>query len=751
MSEFEGEIGRTREESTPHWPTGKSAPKGAPNIVIIYMDDMGWSDLGCYGSEIDTPHIDALATRGLQFTHYTTHPICSPARAALLTGRNSHAVGTGWLANNNAGYPGYSGEIPLDQATLAETLRAGGYETIMTGKWHNTPTPDTTASGSKHNWPSQRGFDTFYGFLDGETHFFFPSRLQLNNNLLPIDQYPDDYYSTDDWTDRAIEAITELRNSSPSKPFFTYIAHNAVHAPLQSKPEDLAKYSGRYDAGWTVARQRRFEKQRKLGIVPENTKLPVSDPRVPKWEDTEPDNRKLFARHMETYAAMLDCVDQNVGKLTAALRRMDELDNTIIVFSSDNGGTDAGGEIGMFNNNRRYMGLPASPIETERERVDALGGPQSVSLYPTAWGEVCNTPFPSFKTYTGGGGRRVSFLFSWPGALGEPGELRDQFVHVTDVMPTLLDLAGVAPLAEINGASAKPMDGNSFANVLRDRSSVSPRREQYYECWSNRAYYREGWLARSIQKRGAAIDMDNWTLHNLVEDFSESSDVRDQYPEKLDELMQAFDTAAWANQVYPLDNRDRFQKFADSSPALRAAADAPRIFYPGAQTSHREDILPLIDDRSFEITVRFSHNAGDEGVLWAIGDPIGGMVMYLESGQVFFHYNGFGDEVTLPAFALSAGVHAITLSYTELGARTGQGRILLGALEMVPWTTLSPTLSFGVFEGLDVGIDRRGPVSLALYERHGVFAYPGEINEVVVVPGERRKTVEDEAGDLTTF
>ena len=737
MSEFEGTIGRTREESTPYWPPRKATAAGAPNIVIIYMDDMGWSDPGCYGSEIETPHIDALAARGLQFLHYTTHPICSPARAALLTGRNSHAVGTGWLANNNAGYPGYSGEIPLDQATLAETLRASGYETIMTGKWHNTPTPDTVAAGSKHNWPSQRGFNTFYGFLDGETHFFFPSRLQLNNNLLPLDEYPRDYYATDDWTDRAIEGIKELRNSSPSKPFFAYIAHNAVHAPLQSKPVDLAKYAGRYDEGWTVLRQRRFDRQRELGIVPENTVLPVSDPRVPQWQDTDPRNRKLFARHMETYAAMLDCVDQNVGKLVGALRQLGELDNTIIVFSSDNGGTDAGGEIGMFNNNRRYMGLPPSPIEQERDRVTTLGGPQSVSLYPTAWGEVCNTPFPSFKTYTGGGGRRVSFLLSWPAVLGEPGARREHFVHVTDVMPTLLDLAGVSALEQVNGLAAKPMDGRSFSAVVRDNDAPSPRREQYYECWSNRAYYRDGWLARSIQKRGAPICMDNWTLHNLTEDFSESTDLRAQYPDKLDELVAAFDDAAWENMVYPLDNRDRLQKFADSSPQLRAAADAPRTFYPGAQTTHRQDILPLIDDRSFDITVRFAYSDRDEGVLWAIGDPIGGAVLFIEDNRVHFHYNGFGDHTTLPAFSIEPGHHVVRFLYEALGDRKGGGRVLLDDIEVVASTALSPTLSFGIFEGLDVGIDRRGPVSWELYERRGAFAYCGEIQDVVVTPGKR--------------
>lgn len=737
MTEFKGTIGRTREESTPWWPERKSAPANAPNIVIVYMDDMGYSDPGCYGSEIDTPHIDALAGRGLQFTHYTTHPICSPARAALLTGMNAHAVGTGWLSNNNAGYPGYSGEIPLAAATLAETLRSAGYETIMTGKWHNTPTLDTVAGGAKHNWPAQRGFDTFYGFLDGETHFFFPSRLHLNNQLLPVDEYPRDYYSTDDWTGRAIQFVKELRASSPDKPFFMYIAHNAVHAPLQSKPGDLAKYRGRYDAGWTAARQARYRRQLEMGLIPPGTRLADSDPRVPLWEDTDPADRPLFARHMETYAAMLDCVDQNLGHLVAFLETLGELDNTIVLFSSDNGGTDAGGPSGMFNNNRRYMGLAPQPLEEERARIDDLGGPRSVSLYPTAWGEVCNTPFPSFKTYTGGGGRRVSFIISWPARIKDSGTLRHQFVHVIDVMPTLLDLAGVTPLEKVNGLEARRMHGMSFAPLLDDASAPSPRSEQYYECWANRAYYRSGWLARSIQKRGQPIDLDNWTLHNLEEDFSESVDLRQSHPDKLAELVQAFDDAAWKYLVYPLDNRDRLQKFADEAPSTQAQADLPRSFLPGMQTTHRADILPLISDRSFHINVHFVQRDGDEGVLWAIGDPIGGMVMYIEGGRLHFHYNGFGDATSLPAFSVAPGEHEAKLEYEALGKRQGRGRILLDGTEQVGWSALSPTLMFGVFEGLDVGCDRRGPVLWELYERHGAFGYSGSIDEVRVEPRAR--------------
>jgi arylsulfatase len=731
-------IGRTRAESTPGYAQRSAAPPGAPNIVIVYMDDMGWSDPGCFGGEIDTPHIDALAARGLRFSHYTSHPLCSPARAALLTGMNAHAVGTGWLANNNPGYPGYSGEIPPDAPTLAETLRAGGYETIMVGKWHNTPTRDCVPSAPKHSWPSNRGFDTYYGFMEGEAHFFFPAQLMMGTQLVPVDAYPRDYYTTDDWTTQSIAYVKALRASSPTKPFLLYLAHNAVHAPLQAKPGDLAKYRGRYDAGWNALREARLVRQIDMGLVPPGTRLPPSDPRVPDWDTLSAEDRDLFARHMEAYAAMLDSVDQNLGRLVAFLEAIGELENTVIVYSSDNGGTDAGGPTGMFNNNRRYMGLAAPPIEQERALAHDLGSPRSASLYPTGWGQVSNTPFPSFKTYTGAGGRRVSFVVSWPARIRDAGAIRTQFAHVIDVMPTLLDLAGVAPLAEINGRPARPMQGASLAPVLFDAAAPAPRTEQYYECWSNRAFYRDGWLARSLQKRGEAIDLDNWTLHDLERDFAECTDVGDRHPERLRELIEAFDRAAWTYFVYPLDNRDRRDKFTDREPGEGALDDAARRFLPGAQTTHRADVFPLIADRAFRITVRFAHRDGDAGVLWAIGDPTGGIVVWIEDGALAVHYNGFGERTTLPAVPIAAGARTATLDYVALGARAGEGRLLVDGVERVPFTPMGPTMvPYGVFEGLDVGLDRRGPVLWSLYERHGAYPYSGTVHEVLVEPGAR--------------
>ena len=704
---------------------------GLPNIVIVLMDDMGWADVGCYGSEIATPNIDALAAPGVRFTHYTTHPICSPARAALLTGKNAHLVATGWLSNNNPGFPGYFGDIPLDAPTIAETLRAAGYATIAVGKWHNS----TNGVSPNPTWPTHRGFDRFYGFLEGETGYFFPARIVYNNIVAPIDEYPEGYYATDDWMDKAMSFATEIRNQDPTRPFFLYVANNAVHGPLQAKEADLAKYRGRYDAGWDAVRAARFERQKAMGLVPPDTRLSERDPDVSAWEDVPADQRHLFARHMEAYAAMLDCADQNVGRLVALLEELGELGNTIFVFSSDNGGTNSAGAAGALHFNRRYAGLPGLPIELDLEREAWVGTGRGSAVYPMGWAQVSNAPFPSYKTYTGGGGRRVSFIVSWPDKLRDFGAIRGQFAHVIDVMPTLLDLTGVRPLEMSHSKPAQPMQGRSLAAVLREADAPAPRNEQYYECWANRAYYRDGWVAVSLQRRGEAIDFDNWTLHAHAEDFSESMDLRRQHPQKLAELVAAFDEAAWANMVYPLDNRTPAQKFLEVPPHRRPPASSRRRFLPNAQTVHRGVVVPLIGNRNFKMVARFRHAADDAGVLVAIGDVAGGLVLYIEDGILQLTYNGYGRFHTLAGARVTAGEHSAVLEYEALGRRRGRGRLVLDTGETGDWGELSPTLMGGFHEGLDIGLDRRAPVDWALRERHGVFRYGGTIHDLVIESG----------------
>ena len=728
---FQGTVGRTRAESVPHWEAKPGAKPGSPNIVVIYMDDMGYSDVGCYGSEIETPHLDALAARGLRFNHYTTHPICSPARAALLTGRNAHAVATGWLSNNNPGFPGYTGDLPFDAATLPEALRDAGYATVGVGKWHNS----TNSTVPNETWPTGRGFERFYGFLEGETSYFYPARLMHNNMVIPIDSYPADYYSTDDWTDQAIRFVKEIRHDQPQRPFFLYVAHNAMHGPLQAKQSDLAKYRGRYDEGWDVIRQRRLDKQKALGLVPQHTVLAPRDKTAPAWDSLPGDQRALFARHMETYAAMLDCVDQNVGRLVALVRELGELDNTVFVFSSDNGGTSAGGPAGAVHFNRRFAGLKPHGVTLSLERADWVGSARVNALYPTGWAQVSNTPFPSYKTQTGAGGRRVACIVSWPKNLHGQGQVREQFAHVTDLMPTLLEIAGVPPPTQSHGQPAQPLQGVSQLPVLLQGAAAPVRREQYYECWSHRGYFRDGWIAVSIQQLGVEIDFDNWTLHRQDSDFSESVDLAAEHPDRLRELVAAFDREAWANMVYPLDNRTVIQKFQALTPAQQPAAASRRRFLPGTQTVNRASVVPLVADRNFTISAALEHGARDEGVLFALGDVAGGLVLYIEASQLHFYYNGFGDFSALAPIPMPPGTHTAGLQFEALGQRAGQGRLLLDGQPAGDWQALTPTLMGGFHEGLDIGIDRRAPVHWELFQRRGNFAYSGRLHEVVIESG----------------
>jgi len=374
------------------------------------------------------------------------------------------------------------------------------------------------------------------------------------------------------------------------------------------------------------------------------------------------------------------------------------------------------------------------PVELDVEREAWIGTGRGSAVYPMGWAQVSNTPFPSYKTYTGGGGRRVSFVVSWPDKLKDFGAVRSQFAHVIDVMPTLLDLAGVPALATSHGKPAQPMQGKSLAPVLQDSDAPAPRNEQYYECWANRAYYRDGWVAVSLQKRGEAIDFDNWTLHAHAEDFSESMDLRRQHPQKLKELVAAFDEAAWANMVYPLDNRTPAEKFLELPPHQRPPANSRRRFLPGAQTVHRGVIAPLIGNRNFKIVTSFRHSADDQGILFAIGDVAGGLVLYIEDGALRLTYNGFGRFHALAGPRVAEGECRAVLEYEALGRRRGRGRLVLDG-DGSEWSELTPTLMGGFHEGLDIGLDRRAPVDWALRERHGIFRYGGTIHDVLIESG----------------
>ncbi len=566
---FAGRAARTFGDSEPAWEPRARARPGAPNIVVVLIDDMGYSDIGPFGSEIPTPTLDALAERGVRLTNYHTMPLCSPARAALLTGLNPHRVGYSFVANADPGFPGYAMEIADDIPTLPQILHGAGYATFAVGKWHLVRDSASNAADDRRNWPLQKGFDRYYGVLEGLTSLFHPHQLVRDNSPLDIDELPEDYYYTDDITDEAIGMIKSLRAHDADKPFFLYVAHNAVHGPLQAKPSDIERQRGRYDGGWDALRDTRFAKQLADGLFPPGTRLPRRNfekgHEVGPWDEVPPDARELYARYMEVYAAMVDNIDQNLGRLTRTLADLGELDNTVIVFTSDNGGTGEGGAEGTRAYFKRFVHHPGLPEEwngdVDRE-LDLVGGPRSLIHYPRGWGMASNTPFRLYKGQTYAGGVRVPFVLSWPAGLpraAEDGGVRPQYQYVTDILPTLLELVGVERPDERGGVPTQELDGISFTPVLASASEESVHREQYSEMTGNRSYYRHPYKLVTQHQFGAPYDDGEWALYDIEADPTEIDDLAGEHPGVVKELSEAWEAAAWRDGVFPL---------ADASGAL---------------------------------------------------------------------------------------------------------------------------------------------------------------------------------------
>ncbi|PPK62576.1 arylsulfatase [Actinokineospora auranticolor] len=732
---FTGKVGRVFAESRPGWPAERRA-KG-PNIVVVLVDDLGYADIGPFGGEIATPTLDALAAGGLRLTNYHTTPLCSPSRAALLTGLNPHRAGFAFPANSDPGYPAYSFQLPDNAPSLAESLRASGYATFAVGKWHLTRDAASHDAADRASWPLQRGFDRYFGSLEGLTNLHHPHRLVWDNS--PYDgDFPEGYYLTDDLTDRAVRMIDTLRANDPDKPFFLYFAHHAMHGPLGAKESDLQRYKGRYAAGWDAIREQRFAKQLAEGLFPEGTLLPPrnSEPGrdVPPWDELSDEQKQLFARYMEVYAAALDNVDQSVGRLVETLRRHGELDDTIIVFTSDNGATAEGGPAGTRSYFSQFVHVPGVPGSWDRDverELDLLGGPQTTIHYPRGWAQASNTPFRLYKFDTYAGGVRTPFIVHWPAGLA-PG-LRHQYVYVTDVTPTLLELAGVPRLPERHGLAAAEVDGVSAASLLHDSTVDSRHTSQYTETGGNRGYYADGWKIVTRHIPGTPYDDSEWELYHVAEDPTETTDVAAANPEKLAELAAAWEKAAWNNAVFPLN---------DYSPAnnLRRPDDErlerPVTLYPGTPLLERYRSAQLVQFRDFTAIAALECTVGDRGVLFAHGDQGGGYVVYVEDGAAYLSYNAYGVVHRTAGVPLGTGPVEVRLTAEALPEfrwnlvlDTGSGTGEVGPVPQM--------IGLAPFTGISVGADRGGPVDWDLHTRERTFPYSGALRHVRYEPGKQ--------------
>lgn len=729
---FEGRVGRTVADSTPSWKYPPSAPPKSPNIVVILIDDMGYSDTGPYGSEIDTPNLDRLAASGVRFTNYHTTPLCSPSRAALLTGINAHRAGYGYVSNADPGFPGLRLELADDVQTLPEILQDNGYATYAVGKWHLVRDANMAPGRTKDSWPTQRGFDRYYGSLEGLNSFYHPNQLTSDNGAVEVDEYPADYYLTDDLTDRAVGYIKDLRAHS-SKPFFLYFAHVAMHGPLQVKAADRAKYAGSYVEGWDRLRESRFASQIAAGLFPEGTQQAVRNTEpgydVEPWDSLTPDQQRRFASYMEVYAGMVDSVDQSIGRVLDVIEELGELDNTIVVFTSDNGGTAEGGPEGTRSYFAEFAHVDDPEWVGDVPHDESLIGTARLGVhYPRGWGQASNTPFRFYKGQTFAGGVRVPFILSWPAGLQEPG-IRDQYAYVTDLAPTLLELAGLSRSGVRHGLPAKEFDGVSFSGVLRS-GAPSQHREQYSEITGHRGFYRDGWKLLALQEPGADIDAPRWQLFDVRTDPTELQDVSAQFPDKVAELSAAWDDAAWANTVFPLVTR---ADLARRRPEEDRLAD-PVTILAGTPTLERYRSSQLIAYRDFSVAVSLDYEAGDEGVLVAHGDPQGGYLLYIEDGRVVFGFNSFGRYASasgvVPAGAREITVDAVVAPRLRWNFSVSvDGRVAAVLDDQVQLVAMAP------WTGISVGVDSRGPVSWDLRERRGPFRYKGSLRSVTYRPG----------------
>ncbi len=740
---FPGQVGRTFAESQPAWPPRRSAPSGAPNIIVVLVDDMGYSDIGPFGSEISTPVLDSLAEGGIRLSNYHTMPLCSPARAALLTGLNPHRVGYAMVANSDPGFPGYGMEIADDIPTLAQLLHDGGWATYAVGKWHLVRDSASNDADDRANWPLQKGFDRYYGVLEGLTSLFHPHQLVRDNSPLDIDAFPDDYYYTDDITDQAIAMVKSLRAHDPDKPFFLYLAHNAVHGPLQAKDTDIARHRGRYDGGWDALRDTRFARQLAEGLFPPGTELPARNSEagfdVPAWDDLDEEQQRLYARYMEVYAAMVDNIDQNLGRLTTTLEALGELDNTIIVFTSDNGGTGEGGAEGTRSYFSRFVHHPRLPGDWDPDvdrDPDLIGGPRSLVHYPRGWGMASNTPFRLYKGHTYAGGVRVPFVLSWPRGV-QGGRLaqgvRPQYQYVTDVLPTLLDLAGTPRPAVRRGVPLQEIDGVSFQPVLADAATASTHPEQYCEMTGNRSYYRAGHKLVTLHRPGTPYDDSEWALYDIRTDPTEIHDLSAERPDLVRDLSAAWENAAWRNGVFPLP--DLSGALARRDPAEERYS-RPLTLLPGTPELERYRSSRLVSFRSFDIAVTLEAYAdGDQGVLVSHGDQGGGYSLYVADGRLHFAYNEYGVLHESDAGPLAAGTREILVSVTaEEGLRWSFTITVDGTPCPAP-ASVHQLIGMAPFQGISIGVDRKSPVSWPVYERHGAFRYTGRLVSVTYRPG----------------
>jgi arylsulfatase len=737
--DFGGHVGRDWRDSTPWWPSEPQAPPDAPNVILVVLDDVGFAQLGCYGSDIETPVIDGLAAEGLRLANFHTTSLCSPTRVCLLTGRNHHRSGMGRVADLAVGFPGYWGRPPRENGYLSEILRARGYATYAVGKWHLTPEDETNDAASRATWPLARGFDRWYGFHGGETHQFVPALYHDNHSVQPPSDVGEYHLSTD-LADHATRFLGDLR-AVDDRPFFLYFATGACHSPHQPPPAWRAHYRGRFDNGWDAWRERTFARQVAMGLVSTEATLSARPGWVRAWDELDDVERRVAARFMECYAGFLSHADEQVGRVLEFVADLGERENTIVVVVSDNGASAEGGSEGSINDVRLTNLDPASTTEMDR-RLEEIGGPSTHNNYPWGWTMAGNTPLRRWKREVHEGGVADPCIVTWPRGAFDRGAIRHQFTHAIDVVPTILELAGVSAPATIEGVPQSELDGVSFRYLVDHETKHLPERHvtQYFEMFGSRALYHRGWKAVTFhpigplyddQNPNASFDDDVWELYNVTSDVAETHDLALEKPEILAELVDLWWKEAERNQVLPLDNRVLWA-LVNPKPHQRRERSSFRYFPGGAQVP--ESVAVNVRNRSHALLVEVEVPDEDgDGVLLALGNSLGGWSLHVLGGRLRYVHNLYGAQrhVIEASAALRPGVRRLEFEFTKDDGLGGEG-VLRCDDEVIARGTI-PRFTPSGFNGVGVGLTCGYEWGPAVGERYEApFPYGGVIRRAVV-------------------
>ncbi|HEY5222039.1 MAG TPA: arylsulfatase [Microbacteriaceae bacterium] len=687
---FNGKVRTTIADSTPWWPATPGRSSKRPNVLMVILDDMGWSDLGCFGSEIATPNLDGLAATGVRYNSFHVTPLCSPTRAALLSGCNHHAIGMRFLADTDTGFPNSRGSIRPDVKLLPQILRGSNYASYLVGKWHLAPLHEVTPAGPYENWPLARGFDRYYGFLDGCTDQYEPE-LYEDNHQIPTPNR-DGYHLSEDLADHAIAYVRDHATFRPDSPFFLQFAPGATHAPFQAPKEYIEKYIDVFTKGWDQTRIDRLKRQIEMGLVPEGTVLAERNEGVLAWDELDADEKKVFAHLQAAFAGFLEHADAQIGRLLDALHELGMAEDTIVLVLSDNGASREGGPTGDVDANAPYSGVHRS-ARAQLPHLDRVGTLTGGSHYPEGWAMAGNTPFRKYKQFVDLGGVRSPLIVSWPGAPERAHGVREQFVHAIDIAPTLLELLDID--------SETSMDGESVAESITNAAAPVGRDTQYWETLGHRAVWNGGWKAVTAHRSGARYEDDVWRLYDTRNDFSEAHDLAAEEPEELRACQQLWWREAGRNDVFPLDDRPLRELIAERGPiglyaetSITLRPGQSHVPYPSAVTGSNRDI---------DITVHLSPLATTvDGVLLSSGNAQGGYVLYLAHGALNFEHSHLDDRVLITAPLPAETVYSVGLQLRSVEDGSADVALLIGGKTMergrIPRT--SAHLSFW---GLDVG------------------------------------------------